>query len=84
MGTGPPAGIPNMLGPESKIPINRKVRTMPPVYPYHTSESETPAVFHNNSACDDGQRIKKEHLQSGEGVGRRLCERCEELNDNGE
>lgn len=57
---------------------------MPLTNPYFTSDPETPNVFHNNSACYDGQRIEQEHLRQGEGIGRRLCERCEELNEKGE
>jgi hypothetical protein len=57
---------------------------MPLTSPYHTNDPETPNVFHNNSACDDGNRIEPQHFREGEGVGRRLCERCEQLNENGE
>ncbi|MDX6533854.1 MAG: hypothetical protein QOF68_1598 [Gaiellales bacterium] len=43
---------------------------------YHTSEPETPEVYHNDAACPNGQRIKKEHLVSGRGYGRKLCDWC--------
>jgi hypothetical protein len=46
------------------------------VPPYHTSEPETPAVYHNRSECPDGQRIKPQHLVQGTGTGRRLCDWC--------
>lgn len=56
---------------------------MPKVPAFHTSEPETPAVYHNNSACDEGKKIKPEHRVDGEGVGRRLCEVCAKLNAEG-
>lgn len=56
---------------------------MPKVSAFHTSEPETPAVYHNNSACDEGKKIKPEHRVDGEGVGRRLCEVCAKLNAEG-
>jgi hypothetical protein len=46
------------------------------VAPFHTSEPETPAVYHNNSDCSEGKKIKPEHKVSGTGTGRRLCEVC--------
>jgi hypothetical protein len=56
---------------------------MPRVTPFHTSETETPAVYHNNSACHEGKQIKPQHRVPGEGVGRRLCEVCADLNAKG-
>ena len=35
---------------------------MPYMPPFHTSEKEEQAVYHNNSACADGRRIKREHI----------------------
>jgi hypothetical protein len=49
------------------------------VGPFHTSEPETPAVYHNDDECFEGQKIKPEHKLAGEGVGRRLCEVCDDL-----
>jgi hypothetical protein len=55
---------------------------MPKVDPFHTSEPETPEVYHDNSECEDGQRIKPEHRVDGTD-GRRRCERCDELEAEG-
>jgi hypothetical protein len=43
----------------------------------HTTEPEIPEVYHDDSACPHGQRIKPEHLAYGTG-GRDLCSRCED------
>ena len=51
---------------------------MPYTSPFHTSQPETPEVYHDNTECEDGQRIKPEHKVMGTG-GRRRCERCDEL-----
>ncbi len=53
---------------------------MPSCQPFHTSEPETPAVYHNNSACSDGKKVKPEHRRIGLGVDRRQCEVCADLN----
>ena len=42
---------------------------------YHTTEPETPEVYHDDSACPRGQSIKAEHLAYGTD-GRRLCSWC--------
>jgi hypothetical protein len=56
---------------------------MPRTRPFHTSEPETAPVYDNNSECFDGQKIKPEHYVEGEGVGRRLCDVCADLNRRG-
>jgi hypothetical protein len=43
---------------------------------FHTSEEETPAVYHDNDECSEGKKIKQEHKVSGSGTDRRLCEVC--------
>jgi hypothetical protein len=43
---------------------------------YHTSESETPAVYHNNDDCPSGKQILPANRVEGKGTGRRLCEEC--------
>jgi hypothetical protein len=53
---------------------------MPSTPPFHTVEPGKPHVYHNNSACHDGQDIKKPHWRPTAGVGRRLCEECARLN----
>ena len=50
---------------------------MAKVTPYWTSEAETPAVYHNQSECSEGKKIKPEHKETGTPPsGRRLCEVC--------
>jgi hypothetical protein len=56
---------------------------MPPCPPFHTSEPETPAVYHSNSVCSEGKKIKSWHRISGHGYGRRLCEACADLTHQG-
>jgi hypothetical protein len=46
---------------------------------FHTSEPETPQVYHNDDECYEGKKILPQHRVSGRGVNRRLCEVCEEL-----
>ena len=46
------------------------------VAPFHTSESETSAVYHNNSNCSEGKKIKPPHKVIGTGSGRSLCKVC--------
>ena len=56
---------------------------MPPCLEFHTSEPETAPVYHNNSACFESKKIKREHRRLGRGVNRRLCEVCANLNRHG-
>jgi len=56
---------------------------MPYTSSFHTVEPGAPHVFHNNSACQDGKNIRREHQRPGPGEGRRLCERCSKLNAEG-
>src|SRR5438093_934708 len=53
---------------------------MPRVPAFHTSESETPAVYHNNSECHEGKQIKPWHRVEGEGTGRRLGDAVPSIN----
>ncbi len=39
-------------------------------------------VYHNNSACTEGNNIESYNRVSGTG-GHRLCARCKELNSQG-
>jgi hypothetical protein len=57
---------------------------MPPCPPFHTSEPETPPVYHNNSACSEGKKIQQRHRVENAGVNRRLCEVCADLNRKGQ
>ena len=43
---------------------------------YHTSEPETPEVYHDNEECPRGRQIKAEHRVNGRGTGRSLCKDC--------
>jgi hypothetical protein len=43
--------------------------------PYHTSEPETPQVYHDYTDCPSGEQIKPWHKVQGTG-GRRRCEQC--------
>jgi hypothetical protein len=56
---------------------------VPSCSPFHTSEPEYPAVYHDNSACDEGKKIKRQHRVEGSG-GRRICYVCHGLNSKGE
>jgi hypothetical protein len=47
--------------------------------PFHTSEPETPAVYHDDDECYEGKKIKPWHRVPGKGVNRRRCEVCEDL-----
>jgi hypothetical protein len=48
---------------------------MAKVPPFHTSEPEDPEVYHDNSDCPHGQRIKPWHRVNGTG-GRKKCSWC--------
>lgn len=43
--------------------------------PFHTVKSGAPPVFHNNVACDEGNRIEPVNWRAGDG-GRPLCREC--------
>lgn len=44
--------------------------------PWHAKDSE---VYHNNSACTEGNNIEPKNIKNGDG-GKRLCKRCKDLN----
>ena len=44
---------------------------------YHTTEPETPEVYHDDDDCPRGQSIKPENLALGTD-GRDLCSWCED------
>lgn len=51
------------------------------VNPYHTTELEYGGerdVYHDQSTCSSGSRIKPEHRTSGT-AGRPKCDRCKEM-----
>jgi hypothetical protein len=50
-------------------------------YPWHsTRKGET--VYHNNTACTEGNNIETYYYASGDG-GLKLCHRCADLNAGG-
>jgi hypothetical protein len=55
---------------------------MPKVPAFHTNSQEYPPshrnVYHDNSACKDGQDIKSWHRVSGDG-NRPRCDECSRL-----
>ncbi len=55
---------------------------MSKVSPFHTDSPEYPPehrnVYHNDSDCPDGKRIKPWHRKPGEG-NRPLCKECAKL-----
>ncbi|HYZ76716.1 MAG TPA: hypothetical protein VE596_05015 [Gaiellaceae bacterium] len=52
---------------------------MAPCPPFHTSEPETPEVYHDDDECHEGKQILPQHRVEGKGVGRRRCEVCDDL-----
>jgi hypothetical protein len=50
------------------------------VTPYWTTEDEDPAVYHNQSECEDGKRILEKNKETGTPPSdRRLCKVCADL-----
>jgi hypothetical protein len=43
--------------------------------PYHSVSNEDREVYHNDSDCWEGKKIKKKNLKPGK-AGRDLCEIC--------
>ena len=46
--------------------------------PFHTSESESPNVYHDDDECYEGRKILPENRVEGDG-GRPRCEICDDL-----
>jgi len=46
--------------------------------PFHSVKPNTRNVYHDNTACTEGNNIEKQYLRTGTG-GRRLCEHCARL-----
>lgn len=58
--------------------LRKEVKKMTKVQPYHTSVPEYGGernVYHDQSACPAGKRIKREHRQAGT-AGRPKCKDC--------
>jgi hypothetical protein len=47
--------------------------------PFHTVKRGAPQVFHNNVACDEGNRIEPVNWRAGDG-GLPLCRECARRN----
>jgi hypothetical protein len=45
---------------------------------YWTTTEETPAVYHDNDECSEGEKIKPENREEGSSppADRRLCDIC--------
>ena len=54
---------------------------MPRTYAWHSTEAGI-AVYHNNTLCSEGTKIKRRYQRLGTG-GKRLCTRCDSLNRMG-
>lgn len=52
---------------------------MPKTNPWHSINSD---VYHNNTNCTEGNNIESENRREGTG-GKRLCDRCKDLNSQG-
>jgi hypothetical protein len=55
---------------------------MPYKSPFHSVKPNTRNVYHNNSACTEGDNIEKYYLRDGS-AGRPLCDHCDRLNKAG-
>jgi len=55
---------------------------MPKTSPWHSVKQGDPPVYHDNTECDKGNNIESENVRQGTG-GRRRCDRCQELDDQG-
>jgi hypothetical protein len=54
---------------------------MPRKSPWYSAKSGT-EVYHNNSACTEGNNIERENVRQGTG-GKSLCSSCKRLNAEG-
>lgn len=52
--------------------------TVTKVYPYHTTEPETPERYHDHDNCPTGQQILPQNRAPGDG-GRARCYQCRDL-----
>lgn len=55
---------------------------MPKTSPFYSKNPEDPKVYHDNSACSQGQKIKPENKLYGTD-GRQKCEFCKKFDDEG-
>jgi hypothetical protein len=51
---------------------------MPRVAPFHSVKEPIRRVYHDNSACTEGNNIEKQYLRQGTD-GRPRCEHCTKL-----
>lgn len=54
---------------------------MAKVNPTHSVKPQQ-EVYHNNDKCTERNNIEKENLRTGT-AGRRLCSKCQRLNEEG-
>lgn len=55
---------------------------MPKVSPFHSKLENDPQVYHDNSACTEGNNIEDKNRKPGTD-GRPRCSRCTELDRQG-
>lgn len=53
---------------------------MTKVYPYHSSNTSDPDVWHDHDDCPPGSRIPAQNKVQGKGPGNRYCEKCQQMN----
>jgi hypothetical protein len=51
---------------------------MPKVTPFHSKKENTKNVYHDNSACTEGNNIERQYLAAGT-ANRPRCEHCNRL-----
>lgn len=52
------------------------------VGPWHSIKADAPRVYHDNTACTEGNNIEAQYRRPGTD-GRRRCEHCERLDAQG-
>jgi hypothetical protein len=57
---------------------------MPWTPAFHARQPETPPVFHDNSACPEGQKIEPRDRRHGIGNSAVRCPICAELRKKGQ
>jgi hypothetical protein len=55
---------------------------MPKVAPWHSTRPGE-RVYHDNTACTEGNNIERHYLARGTGLGRTPCHHCKRLDDEG-
>jgi hypothetical protein len=55
---------------------------MPRTSPFHSAKPNTRNVYHDNSACTEGNNIERQYLRAGT-ANRPKCEHCARLDAQG-